>query len=707
MGMPLPYQIHRLSRGKLEISSPVFTKWRLNGDWINLLKTFDGVEKINYYPNKGKIIVYYREERFDLIDFLNFFEVETEESILQKIGQIKAEEKREDKSSWLKWSTLGFVPYIFLKGSSSILLPGLTTVLALPVLKKGLRSLQRLSLDVHLLDSVALLFSILARQPLSAHFMVWLLALGDYLEDKVEKKAEERLKALFDHDDKKAFKVTEDGQILEVLPETLRPGDRVVIYPGRRIHIDGVVIEGEALVNQSSLTGESRPVHKKPGDKIYAGTVVVEGKLIAEVEKTGEETIFAGIVRLIEEGIKEPLRLQKKAEESANRFVLPTLALGLYSLSGGLRKASSVLTFDYYTGVHFVTPLTVMTVATNLAKRNILIKSGAKFETLAEVDTFIFDKTGTLTIGHPRVADVVCFDCTEERLLQLAASLEQRIQHPVAEAILNLAQERNIPLLPRLSSNYHLGLGIEGILEDRKYALGSTKFVMKKRIRVEPEVRELVEKFHKEGKSVLYLIEEEKPRRIKGLLTFIDPPKQEARDVVAHLKQRGFQVILCTGDNEQVAQYLSSLLGIDTYYARMLPQEKADLVRELKAKGRKVAFVGDGLNDSPALSLADVGLTFAKGAEVALEVADIVLTSNLWDLVLCYDLSCALRERLSSLYSLNTLINSTGLILSLLGLTNPAISTLLNNGGTIALGLMAMRGFKHRFLNSREEVPHE
>jgi len=705
--MPLPYQIHRISRGKLEISSPVFIKWRLNGDLVSVFRSFEGVEKINFYPNKGKLIIYYREDRFDLIDFLNLFERETEESLLQKIGKVAVEEKREDKSSWLKWATVGFLPYLIFKGSSSVLLPGITTILALPVLKKGLNSLRRRSLDVHFLDSVAMLFSILARQPLSAHFMVWLLALGDYLEDKVEKKAEERLKALFDHNDKKAFKITDDGEILEVLPETLKPGDKVVIYPGRRIHIDGVIIDGEALINQSSLTGESRPVHKKPGDKIYAGTVVVEGKIIAEVEKTGEETIFAGIVRLIEEGIKEPLRLQKKAEESANRFVLPTLALGLYSLSGGMRKASSVLTFDYYTGVHFVTPLTVMTVATTLAKRNILIKSGAKFEALADVDTFIFDKTGTLTLGHPRVADIVCFDCSEEKLLQLAASLEQRIQHPVAEAILSLAQERNIPLLPRLSSNYHLGLGIEGILENKRYALGSTKFVMKKRIKVEPEVRELVEKFHREGKSVLYLIEDEKPRRIKGLLTFIDPPKEEAKDVITHLKNRGFDVILCTGDNEQVAKYISKKLGIDTYHARMLPQDKAELVRELKSKGKRIAFIGDGLNDSPVLSLADVGITFAKGAEVALEVADIVLTSNLWDLVLCYDLSCALRRRLCSLYTMNTFINSTGLILSLLGLINPAISTLLNNGGTIALGLMAIKGFYHHLLNIKREVANE
>ncbi|MCS7149919.1 MAG: heavy metal translocating P-type ATPase [Caldimicrobium sp.] len=699
--MALPYNLNRLSRGKLEISSPVFTKWKLNGEWISLLKGFPGIHKINYYPNKGKIIVYYHEDHFDLIDFLNFFEHETEETILEKVKKLPFSKKEEDKSIWLRNVSLGFIPYLFFKGSSSWFLPALTVALAIPVLRKGYNSFSEKRLDVHLLDSIALVLAVLARQPLSAHFMVWLLALGDYLEDKVEKKAEERLKELFNHRENKAFLMVEEGKVIEVAPESLKEGDRVVIYPGRKILIDGIVVEGEALVNQSSLTGESKPVHKKPGDKIYAGTVVVEGKIVAEVEKTGDETVFAGIVRLIEEGIKEPLSLQKKAESEANRFVLPTLLLGGFSLSGGFRKASSVLTFDFYTGVHFVTPLTVMTSATLLAKRKILMKSGAKFEKLAGIDTIIFDKTGTLTLGSPRIADLICFDCTEERLLQLAASLEQRIQHPVAEAITTLAEERNIPLLPRLSSNYFLGLGIEGILEERKYALGSTKFVMKKRIKVPQEVRDLVESFHSQGKSVLYLIEEEKTRRIKGLLTFIDPPKPESKEVIEHLKKRNLDLILCTGDNEQVAQYLSQVLGIPTYYARMLPQEKADLVKRLKAQGRQIAFVGDGLNDSPALTLSDVGITFTQGAEVALEVADIILGSNLWDLVYAYDLSIALGNRLKKLYFYNNLINGLGLILSFFGMINPVLSTLLNNGGTIGLGLMALKDFDNLKANSK------
>lgn len=692
--MALPYQLHRLSRGKIEISSPIFLKWKINGDWVSLLQSFPGVKRINFYPHKGKVILYYDEMEFDVIDFLNFFERETEETILQKISQVASEEKRKDKSLWLRRATLGFLPYLILRGSGNLILSGITTFLALPVLKKGVDSLKGAHLDVHVLDSVAMLFSLLAKEPLSAHFMVWLLALGDYLEDKVEKKAEERIKALFSQDERKAFRLLEDDRVVEVRPEEVKPGDRVIFYPGRKIMIDGEIVEGEALINQSSLTGESKPVHKRQGDKVYAGTVVVEGKIIVIVEKTGEDTVFAGIVRLIEQGIKEPLRLQKKAEKEANRFVIPTLLLGAFSLRGGFKRASSVLTFDYYTGVHFVTPLTVMTLASSLAKRNILIKSGAKFERLSEIDTFIFDKTGTLTLGKPKITDIVCLDCTEERLLQLAASLEQRIQHPVAEAIICLAEERRIPLLPRLSSNYHLGMGIEGILEDKRYALGSTKFLMKKRIRVSQELREFVEKFHSEGKSVLYLIEEEKPRHVKGILAFMDPPKPEAFEVVKTLKDRGFNIILCTGDNEQVAQYLSQRLGISTYYARMMPQEKAELVRKLKTLGRKIAFVGDGLNDSPALALADVGITFTKGAEVALEVADIVLTSNLWDIVLCYELSKDLEKRLKGLYRFNTLVNSSGLLLSLFGVINPAISTLINNGGTIALGIMALRDFE-------------
>lgn len=696
--MPIPYELHHLSKGKLSLSSSLFLKWKLNGDLVNYLKTFPGVLKLNFYPAKGKIIIYYKEEVFDLIDFLSLFERETEETLFERIGKTKAKVKEiEEKSSWFKRVTLTAVLY-FLIGKSSYLLPFIL-LQGIPIFRKGFRSMKEKSLDVHFLDSLALLFALLARQSVSALFMIWLLALGDYLEEKVEKKAQARLKELFDNKEKRCYVLLENGEIKEIDPEKVKPGDKIVVYSGRKILVDGIIWEGEALINQSSLTGESKPVYKKKNDRVYAGTVVVEGKIIIQVDKTGDETVFAGIIRLIEEGIREPLSLQKKAEEESNKFVLPTLALGLLSLFGGLRRSSSVLTFDFYTGVHFVTPLTVINAATTMAKRNILMKSGAKFEKLAEVDTIIFDKTGTLTLGTPRICDIVCLDCSEEKLLQLAASLEQRIQHPVAEAIIACAEEKGLALLPRQASRYHLGLGIEGYLENNKYALGSTRFILKKKIRVSKNLRDLVDKFHGEGKSVLYLIEGD--RKIKGLLTFFDPPRSEALDVVKTLKEKNLEVILCTGDNEAATRYLCQKLGIERFYARMMPQEKATLVKQLKTEGRKIAFIGDGLNDSPALSLADVGISFTHGAEVALEVADLVLTSNLWDLVYCLELSEILRKRLKALYKFNTFINGLGLTLATFGFINPAVSTLLNNGGTITMGLLALRDFKVRSKDSK------
>jgi len=693
--MPIPYQIKRLRAGSLKISSPLFSLLHHPEEVIKVFfERFGGVKEVSYSKSSGNITIRYEPSEFDLIGFINYLQTSTPELFLEDLSKEKVRvspEKDGGDSFWFGVASLGLMlnflplPNPFLRG--------LALFSSLPVFRKAFNSLKRRKIDVHSLDASAIVLTSLSSSPFSAQLMAWLLSLGDYLEEKIERKAYSSIEALMEYRKDYAWLVVADGQAKKVRSEELKVGDVIVAYAGEKITADGEVIEGEALVNQASLTGESNPVLKKAGDKVYAGTFVEDGKLYVRVQAVGEDTVVAGIVKIIEQNIGEALGVQKRAEEFANRFVLPTMAIGLsaYALTRNLQRLSSVLIVDYHTGVHLSTPVGVLSAISQLAERGILVKSGSKLEILAKTDTFVMDKTGTLTVGHPRIMDVVGLSISEEEVLLYGASLEQRITHPVARAIVRLAEEREITLLPRLDSKYHIGLGIEGVIDGKHFLLGSTRFMQKKRIKIPQEIRELVDKFHSEGKSVLYLVQE---RKIVGLITFSDPLREEAKDVVRALKSRGKRVILCTGDNEGVASYIAKTLGVDQFYARVFPAEKAQIVKRLREEGRIVAFVGDGVNDSPALTSANVGISLRSGTDIAIEVADVVIGDSLWHLLDVVDVSQGLMRKLSRIYTMNAMANTVGLVGSAFGLIGPSIATLINNGSTIALATYALKKIK-------------
>lgn len=689
----MTYRIEKLSPGRIKLTSYLFQHLHHPEETLKAyFSRFGGVKRVRYSKASGRLTLEYDPESFDLIEFLNHIESTPREVFLEDLSRERPPARREEKGAfrWLALTTLGFVPYLMRSSLPNSLLAGITLLLARPIFEKAVKSLRSGKIDVHVLDSSAIVLSSLSGSPLSAHTMVFLLALGDYLSEKVERKAYEKIEKLFSYKEDTAWLLLGNGQALKVKAIDLKRGDLIAVYAGEKIPADGVVEEGDALVNQASLTGESNPVHKKPGDKVFAGTFVEDGKLYVRVEEVGEETVVAKIAKIVEESIKEPINLQKMAEETANRLVLPTVGIGMlsYLASGQISRLVSALIVDYHTGVHLTTPLAVLSGVAQASSYGILVKSGGKLETLSKVDTFVMDKTGTLTVGHPVIEDVVGLELSEEETLLYSASLEQRITHPVARAIVKLAQDRGLELIPRENSQYHIGLGIEGELEGVKFMLGSTRFMQKKKIRISQEVKELVEKFHSEAKSVLYLVRE---RKIVGLLTFRDPLREEAKDVVSELKRRGKRVVLCTGDNEGIARYIARELGIDEFYARVFPAEKAQVVRRLKEEGRVVAFVGDGVNDSPALSSADVGISLRSGTDIAIEVADIVIGDSLWHLIDVVDIAEYTINKLKTSYRLNILINTLGLVGSALGLFGPSASTFINNGTTLLLGLYSIK----------------
>ncbi|MCS7277954.1 MAG: heavy metal translocating P-type ATPase [Aquificaceae bacterium] len=694
----MTYKIEKLSLGRIRLTSYLFKYLHHPEETLHsYFSRFGGVYRVSYSNASGRLTLEYDPKSFDLIGFLSHIENTPRDIFLEDLSKEKprVHKKEASASKWLLLSTFGFVPYLFRSALPNPLLAGMTLLLSKPILEKALSSLRRKKVDVHFLDSSAIVLASLTGSPLSAHTMVFLLALGDYLSERVEKKAYEKIERLFSYKEDTAWLLIGDGQAVKVKAIDLNKGDRIAVYAGEKIPADGVVEEGDALVNQASLTGESNPVHKKPGDKVFAGTFVEDGKLYIKVEEVGEETVVAKIAKIVEESIKEPINIQKLAEETANKLVVPTLGFGLlsYAMSGQVSRLTSTLIIDYHTGIHLTTPLTVLSSVAHASTYGILIKSGGKLEALSRVDTFVMDKTGTLTIGHPRIEDVVGLEFSEEETLLYAASLEQRITHPVARAIVKLAEDRALELLPRENSQYHIGLGIEGDINGARFMLGSTRFMQKKRIKIPPEVRELVDNFHSEAKSVLYLVKE---RKIIGLLTFRDPLREEAKDVVAELKKRGKRVILCTGDNEGIAKYIAKQLGIDEFYARVFPAEKAKVVENLKKQGRVVAFVGDGVNDSPAISSSDVGISLRSGTDIAIEVADVVIGDSLWHLVDVVDIAESTIRKLRTAYKLNSMINTLGLVGSVLGIIGPSVSTLVNNGTTVLLGLYSLQKPKRR-----------
>ncbi len=691
--MPIPYSVKRLVKGRLRLQSHLFSLLHHPDEVVeSFFMRFKGVKKVKLNKGSASLSLDYDPDTFDLIEFIGYLERSSKEMFLEDLSKEKRKPQKQEGSvkPWLIATSLGFIPYALRSLLPSPLLVSMTLLLSLPVLKKGMNSIKERRLDVHVLDSSALLLTSFTGSPLSAHLMSWLLQFGDYMEERIERKARASLEKLMDHEESYAWLVVEESKAVRVRSSELKVGDLIVVYSGEKITADGVVEDGTALVNQASLTGESNPVLKQKGDKVYSGTFVEDGKLYIKVSAVGEDTVVAGIVRIIEESIKEPLSLQRKAEEFANTFVKPTLALGLgsYLFTGQVSRLTSTLIVDYHTGVHLTTPLAVLSAVSELAKRGVLVKSGSKLELLSRVNTIVMDKTGTLTIGSPKVMDVVGLSLSEDEVFLYGASLEQRITHPIARAIVKLAQESNMELLPREDSKYHIGMGIEGYLHGEKFMLGSTRFMQQKRIKIPQEVRALVDGFHAQGKTVLYLV---KGREVVGLITVMDPLREEAKDVVKELQRMGIEVILCTGDNEGVTSYIANSLGIKRYHSRMLPADKAQVIKKLKSEGKVVAFVGDGVNDSPALSVADVGISLRGATDIAIEVADVVIGDSLWHLVETVEMSRKIVKKLRGIYRMNGLLNTVGLVGSVLGLFGPPVATAINNGTTVALGLYSLK----------------
>ena len=578
---------------------------------------------------------------------------------------------------------------------------GLVLVKSLSYIKKALSCVGRRKLEVPLLDGIAITTSIVRGDYGTAGSVMFLLDLGEIMEEWTRKKSVDDLAKKMSLNVSKVW-LNVDGK--EVLTDVskIETGDCVTVHMGNVIPLDGVIKEGEGMVNQASLTGEAIPVAKKPGGYVYAGTVLEEGELLIEVKENSGTTKYEKIVAMIEETEKLKSAVESRAEHLADRLVPYTLAgTGLvYLLTRNVTKALSVLMVDFSCALKLSMPISVLSAMREAQSHGITVKGGKFLEAIAEADTIVFDKTGTITKAQPVVSDVISF-CDEEpdELLRIAACLEEHFPHSMAKAVVRAAMDKGLVHEENHSKvEYIVAHGISSRIQDKKVIIGSYHFVFEDEQCVIPQGKEeLFESLSGEC-SHLYLA-------IDGVLAAViaitDPIREEAPQVVSMLRKCGLsKIVMMTGDSERTAKVVAAKVGVDEYYSEVLPEDKASYVEKEHQAGRKVIMIGDGVNDSPALSAADVGIAICDGAEMAREIADITIAGdNLEELVTLKRLSNALVKRIHGNYRQIVGFN-TGLILcGIGGVMQPATSALLHNTSTLAISVKSMKDL----LNENDE----
>ena len=568
-----------------------------------------------------------------------------------------------------------------------------TAVVSVKYIWKGIRTLAKGKIEVPVLDATAIGVSMLRGDYGTASSVMFLLGVGELLEEWTHKKSVGDLARSMSLNVGKVW-LKKDGQEILVPSEKIVSGDEIVVHMGNLIPFDGEVSDGEGMVNQASLTGESVPVRRTLGSVVYAGTVLEEGELTILVKQTGGSSRYEKITAMIEESEKLKSGLESKAEHLADRLVPYSLggtAL-TYLLTRNATKALSILMVDFSCALKLAMPISVLSAIREANQHKITVKGGKFLEAVADADTIVFDKTGTLTKAQPTVAEVVSFSETKspDELLRIAACLEEHFPHSMAKAVVDAAREKHLDHEEMHSKvEYIVAHGISTTIEGKKAVIGSYHFVFEDENSVIPKGME--EKFSRlpAEYSHLYLA-------IEGVLAAVicieDPLRPEAAEIVRQLKKAGLKkIVMMTGDSERTAKAIAKKVGVDEYYAEVLPEDKANFVEKEKAEGRKVIMIGDGINDSPALSAADVGIAISEGAEIAREIADItVAADDLAEILVLRMLSNRLMKRIHRNYRFIVTFNAGLILLGVGGILQPTTSALLHNTSTLYIGLKSM-----------------
>ena len=642
------------------------------------------------YDRTGDAVICYEGERAAVIRMIQLFhyeEVELPTGLLESSGRALNNEYQEKLISKViyhfgrKWLLPAPIRAIY------------TTVVSVKYIWKGIQTLAQGKIEVPVLDATAIGVSMLRGDYGTAGSVMFLLGVGELLEEWTHKKSVGDLARSMSLNVGKVW-LKKDGQEILVPSEKIVAGDEIVVHMGNLIPFDGEVSNGEGMVNQASLTGESVPVRRTLGSVVYAGTVLEEGELTILVKQTGGSSRYEKITAMIEESEKLKSGLESKAEHLADRLVPYSLggtAL-TYLLTRNATKALSILMVDFSCALKLAMPISVLSAIREANQHKITVKGGKFLEAVAEADTIVFDKTGTLTKAQPTVAEVVSFSETKspDELLRIAACLEEHFPHSMAKAVVDAAKEKHLDHEEMHSKvEYIVAHGISTTINGEKAIIGSYHFVFEDENSIIPEGME--EKFRHlpEEYSHLYLA-------LEGVLAAVicieDPLRPEAAEIIRQLKKAGLKkIVMMTGDSERTAKAIAKKVGVDEYYAEVLPEDKANFVEKEKAEGRKVIMIGDGINDSPALSAADVGIAISEGAEIAREIADItVAADDLAEILVLRMLSNRLMKRIHKNYRFIVTFNAGLILLGVVGILQPTTSALLHNTSTLYIGLKSM-----------------
>lgn len=589
---------------------------------------------------------------------------------------------------------------IAMRYARSLLLPApirfaLSIFHALKYIKQALRSLSKGRLEVSVLDATAITVSLLRREQKTAASVMFMLSVGEMLEDWTHRKSVDELASVMSLGVDKVWLHKENGDVLVPVSE-VKKGDELVVRTGSMIPLDSIVVSGEAAINQSSLTGESLPVHKTKGSYVYAGTVVEDGSLVIKTDKISGSGKYDRIVKMIEESEKLKSAAESKASTLADKLVPYCLGATVltYLLTRNAMKAMSILMVDFSCALKLAMPISVISAMRECTAKGITVKGGKFLEAVAQADTIVFDKTGTLTHSSPRVAQVVTFGGNDEsEMLRLAACLEEHYPHSIANAVVEEAKLRGLDHEERHSTvEYVVAHGISSTVDGKKAVIGSYHFIFEDECCVVPEQEQQRFDDLPSQYSHLYLA-------VGGVLAAVicieDPLRDEAAQVIKDLHTLGIKnVVMMTGDSERTARSVAAAVGIDDFYYEVLPEDKASFIKGERQKGCKVIMIGDGVNDSPALSEADAGIAISTGAAIAREIADITISAqDLFCLVTLRKVSEGMMKRISSNYRRIIGFNAALMLLGASGIITPAMSALLHNSSTVAISLASMKNY--------------
>lgn len=689
----MKFTIKHESRGRMRVHMEQYRMTYEQADTLlYVIHNHRNVTFVKVYDRTADAVIEYVGDREQIIELLRHFHYESAnvpQTVIKTSG-------RELNNSYQE-KLIGSVVWHY---SKKLLLPlpiriALTIGRSVKYIGIGLKCLLQRKIEVPVLDATAITVSLITKDFSTTSSIMFLLGIGELLEEWTHKKSVDDLARSMSLNVSKVWLRTPENQEILVESSKIEKGDKVVVHMGNVIPFDGEVLDGDAMVNQASLTGESVPVQRTVGNTVFAGTVVEEGEITIRVKEVEGNNRFDQIVTMIEESEKLKSELEGKAEHYADKLVPWTLgATGLtYLLTRNVTKAMSILMVDFCCALKLAMPISVLSAIREASLYNVTVKGGKFLEAVAEADTIVFDKTGTLTKAHPTVVDVVNFndEYSSDDMLRVAACLEEHFPHSMAKAVVDAASKKGLSHEEMHTKvEYIVAHGIATSINGKRTVIGSYHFVFEDEKCVVPAGKEPLFESLPLYYSHLYLAIEGK---LSAVICIEDPLRDEAAAVVTSLKKAGIsKVVMMTGDSERTASVIAKKVGVDEYYAEVLPEDKAAFVEREKAKGRKVIMIGDGINDSPALSAANVGIAISDGAEIAREIADITVGSDdLYQIVTLKYISNALMKRIKSNYRKIVGFNSGLIALGVAGVLPPTTTALLHNGSTILISVNSMK----------------